>query len=161
MPLSRGGKPTCRAACQRSFTPRPVRRSRAWSADGRDSISKREGRLWSRPSSLALAYSTCLQHLGTVDVDGIALYRSRDGNVMSFMSLERIRVVDHQNLLVSIRDHNHLCAGGQALLGTRLCFLVGTLGAAFVVGHPSLDGRALPHVIECQRLQSEDETYGK
>src|SRR5580704_14032042 len=100
-------------------------------------------------------------HLRAVHVNGIAFHFASHGNVMAYVILERIRVVDGQDLLVLVGHDDHLRAGCQTLFGAGLSLIVRTLGAAFVVADPSVDGHALSHVVKRERRQGEHEGYRK
>jgi len=71
-----------------------------------------------------------LQHLHAVDVDRISLYRSRHGDVMSFVAFQGIGVFDHQDFLVGVGHYYHLRAALQAFLGAGFSFRVRALRTA-------------------------------
>src|SRR5260370_35242456 len=85
-----------------------------------------------------------LKHLHACHLDGVLPHRSGDRDMMPFVSLQRIRVLDHQNLLIAIGDNDHFFAASEALLGEGLTPGVGARGSALGVSHPSVDGGALP-----------------
>src|SRR3954466_4611428 len=58
--------------------------------------SKRKGRLASRPSES----QTSLQHLHAGHFDGVFSHRSGDRDVVSFVSLQGVLIVNSQDLLV-------------------------------------------------------------
>src|SRR6185295_96353 len=97
---------------------------------------KNEGRLRSRPSDFHVP--TRSQHFRAVDVDGITFHRSSHSDMMSFMSLQRVGVIDHQHFLIAVGDHDHLRAAFEAFLGAGLCLGVRAFRAALVVAYPSL-----------------------
>src|ERR1700688_4136727 len=85
------------------------------------------------------------EHLRAFYVDRIALHRAGRGDVMPFMPLERVRIVDHQDLLIFVGDNHHLCARSQAFFGAGLSSSIGALGPALVIGDPPVDRGALSH----------------
>src|SRR5581483_1641080 len=72
------------------------------------SLPKRTGGL--RPPIASIEFSRS-QHLGAVNVDGVTLHRSRHGDMMSFMTFQGIRVIDHQNFLIAVGHDHHLRSG--------------------------------------------------
>ena len=81
-----------------------------------------------------------LKHLDAVNVDIVPVNVPSHGNVMSFVTLERIRIVHRQNLLVSIGNDDWVGAGCDALLCTSLRTRVRSLNAALRVANPAVHG---------------------
>jgi hypothetical protein len=61
-------------------------------------------------------YSTS-QHLYAFHVNGVPFDVSGNGHVMAFMSLQRILVVNRQDLVIAVSDHDSGGAAFDAFLG--------------------------------------------
>ena len=118
--------------------------------------SKQKGGSKAAPIS-ELSTSTS-EHLHAFHVNRVLRHVAADCNMVSFVPLESVRVVDGENLRIAISNDDHFGSARQALLRAALGAGVRTLGSALVVGDPSVDGRALAHVIKRHRGQSEHET---
>src|SRR5579864_7281627 len=68
-------------------------------------------------------------------MDGIARDRTGNCHVMSFMPLERIRIVNSDDLLVAIGDDHGLRTLAKALVHTLRVAGTGAFGAAHGIGH--------------------------
>src|SRR5437879_7918789 len=100
-----------------------------------------DGRLARPPGPLLHLYpSLALKHLDAIDVDLVPVDVPGHSNVMSFVTLEGIRVVHSQDLLVSVSNKNCLFASCDALLCASLCTRVGSLNATLRVTNPAVHG---------------------
>jgi hypothetical protein len=68
--------------------------------------------------------------------------------MMADMILQRVLIVDGQNLLVAISDDYHLLARLDALLCASRAGIASHLGAALGIGDVALNGGRLAHIIE-------------
>jgi thiazole synthase len=117
-----------------------------------------EKRAARKPPSTHFNSQNRSKHLHAIDMNRIALHRAGGCDVVAFVSFERVRIVDHQDLLIPVGHDHHFRSRSQALLGARLSPGIGALSAALIVDNPSLDGSALSHVIERQCRQGKNET---
>src|ERR1700736_5092326 len=84
--------------------------------------------------------SLLLKHFDTVNVDLVAVDVPSHGNMMSFVTLEGIRIVHRQDLLVSVANHDRAGAGCDAFLCASLRTRVGSLNATLRVADPAVHG---------------------
>src|ERR1700688_3492523 len=97
-----------------------------------------DGRL-ARPPRTSIR-SLALKHLDAVDVNLVPVNVPGHGNVMSFVTLKRIRIVHRQNLLVSVGNDDWVGAGCDALLCASLRTRIRSLNAALRVADPAVHG---------------------
>src|SRR5438477_1501552 len=160
MPCSPAARHFSLAACRRNSTPQPVPRSKEWRAS-KPRLSlfhiqpswewvlpttehqrpttdlKIKRRLESRPIAHPEFSS---QHLHARHMDRLARHLSAHGNVMSFVPLERVRVLYIQDLLVAVRYHDHFLPGLQALFGAGRRTRVRSFDSALRICDPAFDG---------------------
>jgi hypothetical protein len=102
-----------------------------------------------RTSVDARAYIKSSQHLYAFHVDGIAFDVSGDGYMMAFVTLKRVCVVDGQDFVVTVGDHDRGGSAFETFLGAGGSAGVGTLGAAFGVTDPAIHGLGFAHIVGC------------
>ena len=77
------------------------------------------------------------QHVNLVNMQGAVIVLSGDADMMAFMALQRILVVNVINLVALISYHNQIGAYLYALLGA---FGIGfVLGATFIIAYVTTD----------------------
>jgi hypothetical protein len=78
-------------------------------------------------------------HFYVVDVEGIAVHRTGGGDVMSFVSLEDVGIVDGHDFLITIGHDDCLAALGEALGHASGVAGIGSLDTALGIADISVD----------------------
>jgi hypothetical protein len=101
------------------------------------------------------------EHLHAVHVNRISTLRPAHGDVVSFMPLQRILVVDSQDFPVTVGYDYQLLARIGAFFRASRMRCAAPFRAAFGVAHVPVDGGALRRIVKRKSRQGEHETYRK